>query len=492
MPPDGLVYRFGAFVLNVGCRTLLKDGRPVSLRPQAFDVLVVLLSHAGHVVTKQALTDAVWAGAFIGDNSIDSAVSAIRQALGVTPDGARHVENRRGKGYVFTVPVEIGRDATTAGATPDVSTWLDPYRAFVEGRVMAEMLDGETLTQAGQAFAAAIGRDPAFAAGHVGLASVRLLEYEATRADAEPNRAALAAAERHVRDGCRLDPTAADGWSTLAVVLDRLGHGAEAAAAARKAVTLEPDVWRHTFRLAVVSWGADRLRAAHRTLLLCPGLALGHWFGATVFVATQRLDLARDYLRAGCAAREAQAQVGSRFPAVGLHLLHGLVLAAQGAPDAADEQLRRELALLDGTRHVYARECRANTCYAMGALALCGGRRDDAAAAFGDALALVASHRLAAVGLAVARGQSPSRAAAATSRGPALTAAAAVDDAIVRAVVLVLEGRPADAAPLVGDALATAPPGSAGWMLPIEPLLQTRADPDAWAPVLATLAARAV
>src|SRR5436309_486084 len=82
---------------------------------------------------------------------------------------------------------------------------------------------------------------------------------------------------------------------------------------------------------AFVSWGEERLRAAHRVLTLCPGLALAYWFAATVFVARQAFDAALVELRAGCASQDAQRRETGRFNAVGLHLLHGLVLAAQGS-----------------------------------------------------------------------------------------------------------------------------------------------------------------
>ena len=47
------------------------------------------------------------------------------------------------------------------------------------------------------------------------------------------------------------------------------------------------------------------------------------------------------------------------------------------------------------------------------------------------------------------------------------------------------------AAHLVGEALATAAAGNAGWLLPLEPLLHVTAHPDIWARALALLRNRA-
>ena len=52
-------------------------------------------------------------------------------------------------------------------------------------------------------------------------------------------------------------------------------------------------------------------------------------------------------------------------------------------------------------------------------------------------------------------------------------------------------GRARRAAALVDAALAGAPASSAGWLIPIDPLLQVQTMPDAWVAVLARLRARA-
>jgi len=53
-------------------------------------------------------------------------------------------------------------------------------------------------------------------------------------------------------------------------------------------------------------------------------------------------------------------------------------------------------------------------------------------------------------------------------------------------------GDAARAVQIVDKALAAAPPGNAGWLLPVEPLLNISRNPDVWAPVLNRLRARAV
>ena len=66
-----------------------------------------------------------------------------------------------------------------------------------------------------------------------------------------------------------------------------------------------------------------------------------------------------------------------------------------------------------------------------------------------------------------------------------------IDHAVARAARLVHEGNIADAVHTVSTALSAAPPGNGGWLLPVEPLLGVRRNPDAWAPALAALHVRA-
>jgi tetratricopeptide (TPR) repeat protein len=171
----------------------------------------------------------------------------------------------------------------------------------------------------------------------------------------------------------------------LGFVLDRAGRPLDALAASRRAVTLESDNWRHHFRLAYVGWGEERLRAAHRTLALLPGFALAQWLIATVHVARQAFDEAERALDIGVASLSSESVGRSKFSAVALHWLRGLLHFARDRNAAALDAFERELAL-EGGGHLYSRECCANTWYSIGALQWHCGDRVAAAAAFQQAV----------------------------------------------------------------------------------------------------------
>ena len=132
---------------------------------------------------------------------------------------------------------------------------LAPHRAFVEGRAALESLEGEQVARAREVFEGALRTVPEHASAHIGLANACVLQFEMTRADPAPDADALAKAAHHAREACRLDPQSGEAWATLGFVLDRTGDRVDAIAAARRAVTLEPDNWRHHFRLVVRQLG---------------------------------------------------------------------------------------------------------------------------------------------------------------------------------------------------------------------------------------------
>src|SRR5260370_4178277 len=57
---------FGRFVLDLRHRKLTGEGAPIELKSKAFDILAVLASAQGEVVTKDELMAKVWPGACRG------------------------------------------------------------------------------------------------------------------------------------------------------------------------------------------------------------------------------------------------------------------------------------------------------------------------------------------------------------------------------------------------------------------------------------------
>jgi len=94
-------YRFDVFTLDLARRRLLRDNRPVPLKPKAFDLLVALVESRGRVVTKEELLERVWPNQFVEEGNLTVHMSAVRKALGDRKGEARFVETIPGQGYSF-------------------------------------------------------------------------------------------------------------------------------------------------------------------------------------------------------------------------------------------------------------------------------------------------------------------------------------------------------------------------------------------------------
>ncbi len=96
---------FGSMRLFRKNRLLLDGETPVRLGSRAFDLLVVLVEHAGQVVTKEQLVARVWPRSFVEETSLRVHIGALRKVLGDGQEGFRYIVNVPGRGYSFVAPV---------------------------------------------------------------------------------------------------------------------------------------------------------------------------------------------------------------------------------------------------------------------------------------------------------------------------------------------------------------------------------------------------
>lgn len=112
----GHLYEFGPFRLEPKERRLSRDGQDVPLPQKAFDVLVMLVSRAGHLVPKEDLFKQVWPGTFVEEANLSYTVSVIRKALHEGGGGDRYIDTVQKLGYRFTAAV---RTLMADSSTPD-------------------------------------------------------------------------------------------------------------------------------------------------------------------------------------------------------------------------------------------------------------------------------------------------------------------------------------------------------------------------------------
>ncbi|HXZ93814.1 MAG TPA: response regulator transcription factor [Burkholderiales bacterium] len=98
----GDVLRFGRVEIDRGARMVRVDGAEKTLTSHQFALLVALAEHAGRVMSRDQLMDALRGEPLEAfDRSIDVHVSRIRQAIEDDPRNPRRIVTVRGAGYVF-------------------------------------------------------------------------------------------------------------------------------------------------------------------------------------------------------------------------------------------------------------------------------------------------------------------------------------------------------------------------------------------------------
>lgn len=352
---------------------------------------------------------------------------------------------------------------------------IDAYRAMTEGRLKLESLDPTQVPDAIRDFDRALTLDPRYALAYVGLAEARFWLYEASRARNSPDADALCLAIAHARRAVELDAGLGEAHAALALFLGVGGHQRDAVDAGRRAVALEPNDWRHRFRLGLAAWGGERLTCLAEVERVYPELAHTYLLAAMVHVARGHLAEAKDVLDRGVAHEDPSRPGPVRYPANGLHWLLGLVRwALEGDLASAREQFQQELTSRGSA--LYAAEYSMNTYDALGFLALADGRPAEAESMFVRALAAYPDHARSLIGQAQACLALNEHRRARTlfdhaDRAIAELAAHGrpVEAVMARAYWLVATGDSAAAASMLSDLLATAPAGIAGWTLPVEP-----------------------
>jgi DNA-binding response OmpR family regulator len=99
-PDDDDAIEAGEVRLDRASRRAWRSGDELALRPKEFDLLALLVSAAGRVVTRQRIMETVWQTDWMGSTkTLDTHVLSLRQKL-----GAEAITTLRGVGYRFEVP----------------------------------------------------------------------------------------------------------------------------------------------------------------------------------------------------------------------------------------------------------------------------------------------------------------------------------------------------------------------------------------------------
>lgn len=184
------IYRFDDIVVDPAAHRLERNGQPLSAEPKAYAVLLMLLRHAGELVSKDVLLDNVWGHHHVSPGVLNRVISQLRHALGDSSTQTRYIATVHSLGYRFIGRLQgTATPATDGAAAPPPSIPADhvatngahaPYRRrFADGDQFLNYIDLQPCLNQLANWAALLPRGDLL---HGAIVAVLQLEYARLRA----------------------------------------------------------------------------------------------------------------------------------------------------------------------------------------------------------------------------------------------------------------------------------------------------------------------
>jgi len=114
------VFEFGPFILDTSQHVLRREQEPIPLTPKTFDMLVLLVTSGGRMLSKEELMRTLWPDSFVEESNLTQQISMVRRALGENAGDARYIVTIPGRGYRFAgnVVEQVSAPASSAPSAP--------------------------------------------------------------------------------------------------------------------------------------------------------------------------------------------------------------------------------------------------------------------------------------------------------------------------------------------------------------------------------------
>jgi len=105
-PPPLL--ELGSVTIDMAGHRILRDGRPLHVKPKAFELLVFLVRNSGQVFTREQLLERVWGYEYAGETrTVDVHIHWLRSQIEEDPGKPAFLHTVRSVGYVFRRPAPV-------------------------------------------------------------------------------------------------------------------------------------------------------------------------------------------------------------------------------------------------------------------------------------------------------------------------------------------------------------------------------------------------
>ncbi|MEO0972067.1 MAG: winged helix-turn-helix domain-containing protein [Pseudomonadota bacterium] len=270
----------------------------VTLEPRVMELLVLLVEHAGQVVSRAQIEEALWGDVVVGEDTVARTVSKLRRALGDSAKAPEYIDTLPKRGYRIIAPVEALADAPAPSARrPRVlaatavalllaaAMWAwwrvgTPTLAPSPAHSLTERADDRYMrfTRADNEAAIvlyerALGVDGEYGPAHAGLANAlvqRVIRWPSDSRDTDMQAATLTEAlarELHqtplaqetlrrasamAQRAARLAPRNSDALKALGLTYAAQGDLGRAADTYRRAIALDPQAWESMINLGEI------------------------------------------------------------------------------------------------------------------------------------------------------------------------------------------------------------------------------------------------
>lgn len=115
-------YKLGDWLVEPGLKRLSKDNRAIEIEPKTMAVLMLLIEHAGEVVSTAQIISAVWDDRPMGDNPVYKTIARLRQVLGDNASNPEYIATVTKLGYRLLAPVSSITKPATGGSNASPRT----------------------------------------------------------------------------------------------------------------------------------------------------------------------------------------------------------------------------------------------------------------------------------------------------------------------------------------------------------------------------------
>ncbi|MFZ0751612.1 MAG: winged helix-turn-helix domain-containing protein, partial [Pyrinomonadaceae bacterium] len=99
------LYEFGPFRIDTANRLLLRDGKPIPLKPKVVDTLFALIENSGRVMEKDELIEKLWPDSYVEEGNLTQNIYELRKVLHASSERGSYIETIPRRGYRFAVQV---------------------------------------------------------------------------------------------------------------------------------------------------------------------------------------------------------------------------------------------------------------------------------------------------------------------------------------------------------------------------------------------------